>query len=335
MQIQQIPSIHRRYDQVYVSPHFDDVVASCGGRIHQQINQGKSILIVTVFSASEGIKPQVEHAGMTGALDYELRQREDRMAMQLLACDYLWLEYPEFLFRHKNQWLRYGLRYRDTAANRSLCTKLTKDLNDICQISRCSDLTLPLGVGQHMDHQIVFKAGADMSDTKGRDYTLSYYEELPYALFHFLLHYRLKQIRVRPPSYSRKNRYPGIDQRLSPKEVYGLWSSLPLVSRYSGFIKPWIYLLWILFDLYTRIPMKPPPNSLQSMPTLPETYDITTVIENKIRAILAYTSQLNGLVTPQAHIKQALVLYARSLGLPKGHFGERYWITQSLNSGCQ
>lgn len=107
MQLQNSRSIHRQYDHVYVSPHFDDVAASCSGRIFKQIEQGKSVLIVTVFTAAAAHgSPGVSNT-LKSILNYKRRRKEDRAAMQQMGVDYLWLEHPEILFRNQKSWTRY------------------------------------------------------------------------------------------------------------------------------------------------------------------------------------------------------------------------------------
>jgi LmbE family N-acetylglucosaminyl deacetylase len=38
------------YAHVYLSPHLDDAVLSCGGLIHRQVRAGQPPLVITLFS---------------------------------------------------------------------------------------------------------------------------------------------------------------------------------------------------------------------------------------------------------------------------------------------
>ena len=39
---------------VYLSPHLDDAVLSCGGAIHRAGAAGEAVLVITVFAAEAG-----------------------------------------------------------------------------------------------------------------------------------------------------------------------------------------------------------------------------------------------------------------------------------------
>jgi len=90
-----------------VSPHLDDVAASCSGRILQQVDNGESVLIVTVFTATPVRGPTLFSNDLKPILNYKRRREEDTRAMQRMGVDYLWLEHPEFLFRNKRPWVRF------------------------------------------------------------------------------------------------------------------------------------------------------------------------------------------------------------------------------------
>ena len=85
MRLENIPSIHRHYDHVYVSPHFDDVAASCGGKILEQKDRGESVLVVTVFTGTAPRDPASVSNPLKPALDYPRRRREDDTAMQRMG----------------------------------------------------------------------------------------------------------------------------------------------------------------------------------------------------------------------------------------------------------
>ena len=40
------------YPHVYLSPHLDDAVLSCGGLIHRQVVAGQRPLVVTIFAGT-------------------------------------------------------------------------------------------------------------------------------------------------------------------------------------------------------------------------------------------------------------------------------------------
>jgi hypothetical protein len=90
---------HRRfdhYDAIYFSPHLDDAVYSCAGRIAQQRRRGLRVLVVTVFG--EGEDPAFSRLAARYG-DFQARRAEDRAALARLDADYVWFNHPDCLFR--------------------------------------------------------------------------------------------------------------------------------------------------------------------------------------------------------------------------------------------
>ena len=331
MHLQNILSIHRRYDHVYVSPHLDDVAASCSGRISKQIDEGESVLIITVFTAAKTHVHKTFSNVLKSILNYKQRRKEDAIAMQRMGVDYLWLEYPEFLFRNEKPWTRYWPYYRATPNNKILCDKLIRELREICMRTGCTNLILPLGVGQHMDHQILFRAGLTLLHGRDRIYRIVFYEETPYALFPFLLTYRLKQTGIKCTFPCGSHRQPDNTRQLSTKEIYRLWSGIPSLGIHGAIIKPWAFLLVIGFHFYTHFLMKSSSGFFDGHGPFPDVCDITPFIDRKLFVISAYASQLAGPMADEQRIKTGLATYAITLGIPRGGFGERYWATPCPN----
>jgi LmbE family N-acetylglucosaminyl deacetylase len=322
MRLENIPSIHRHYDHVYVSPHFDDVAASCGGKILEQKDRGESVLVVTVFTGTAPRDPASVSNPLKPALDYPRRRREDDTAMQRMGVDHLWLEHPEVLFRTRKSWARYQPHYRVTPTHNRLCDRLRRELQEICGRTECADLMLPLGVGQHMDHQISFQAGAALLHGGNRPYRIAFYEEIPYAMFGFLLDYRLKKTGIGHTAPS---------SRLSAIETYRLVTGIAFPGTHRAIIKPWAFLSIIWLRFYTSRLVKPSSGFLGGRTPVPTLYDITPFIEGKIFVISAYASQLTGPLADEGHIRAGLSTYARGLGMPGGSFGERCWMMPSLD----
>jgi len=331
MHLQNILSIHRQYDHVYVSPHFDDVAASCSGRIFKQIDKGESVLVVTVFSAAATHGLTNFSNALKSSLNYKRRREEDTRAMQRMGVDYMWLEHPEFLFRNQRPWARYWPHYRATSNNRRLCNILIRELREICIRTNCANLILPLGVGQHMDHQLLFQAGARLLHTKDRVCRIVFYEETPYALFPFLLTYRLKKTGIKCMFLCGQHQQTDNIRQLSAREIFHLWSGIPSLGIHGAIIKPWVFLLIMGFHFYTRCLMKPSSDFFGNHGPFPEICDITPSIDRKLFVISAYTSQLVGPMADEQRIKAGLSAYASSLGIPRGGFGERYWTTPDPN----
>jgi LmbE family N-acetylglucosaminyl deacetylase len=325
MQLTHLDAIARHYDTVVISPHFDDAAASCGGRIVDRIKLGEKVLVVTVFtSRNTGEKPyRKKSAGKL--LDYDQRRAEDKAAMELLGVDFIWLGYREFLFRESIPLFRYWPCYRETPSNSTLSQALSSDFLDICRKAGCNRLVLPMAVGQHMDHQVVFQAGIHLLRKKMHPYRIIFYEDYPYILYPYMRYYRMKitgWLRMMPKS---KNDIFKPVQSSAYRDAVELLSGTPSFKLGPDIIKPLYFLPILIFGLYTQYLMKTRRNILdKGWLFLQEAYDISHTIDQKLDAIMAYRSQLAGTVLKRKRIKDAMSTYSEFIGFPKGRFCERY-----------
>src|SRR5581483_1829330 len=107
LRLTSLNDITTKYRHIFLSPHFDDVVYSCGGTLGVQVSCGLRPLVITIFSGppapNQELSPLAiqEHrkmgVGVTQEPGYaiEVRQKEDAAALDYLQADYLWLDYPE------------------------------------------------------------------------------------------------------------------------------------------------------------------------------------------------------------------------------------------------
>ncbi len=325
MQLNDIHAIQRHYDHVYVSPHFDDVAISCGGRILNQKQAGESVLVVTVFSARANQYTRISNKALQTMLDYDRRRLEDTEAMKRLSVDFLWLEFPEILFRLQSPWRRYWLTYPDTAANKRLCRQVTVRLSEICRQTQCTEIVLPLGIGQHVDHQIVFQAGLTLQHHQPHPNTASFYEELPYTLFPFLLIYRLKRTGIWHALTQQTSKHIIGNQHVSSKMLTYLLGNLPSLGIDRKFLQPGLLFMMMGVGVLARYVIQPRGVDFEDCPAIEEVEDISTHIDQKLDAISAYASQLSSPLLTRQNIKKSLATYATTLALPEGRYGERYW----------
>jgi LmbE family N-acetylglucosaminyl deacetylase len=173
------------YHSIYLSPHLDDVALSCGGQIFMQAEQGKAVLIVTVMA---GDKPgqsdskyiQELHERWQLERDAVARRRaEDTQACRILGADHLYWEIPDCIYRFDDVTSEpFYLSDEDIFGDvhPSELYLINTLANQIMALPPHDRLMVPLGVGNHVDHQITRRA-AEKSTAKG----MFYYEEYPYA----------------------------------------------------------------------------------------------------------------------------------------------------------
>ncbi len=167
---------------IYLSPHLDDGVLSCGGRIARQVRAGEHVQVVTVFAG--------DPAGDLSAFAQSLHQRwglekaavaarreEDRAALALLGAEAVHWNLPECVYRHArdgsplypSELSLWGpLHPADEILEEEVTSRIARLPGD-------AHLYVALGAGDHVDHRLVRRA----AEATGR--ALVYYEEYPYA----------------------------------------------------------------------------------------------------------------------------------------------------------
>jgi LmbE family N-acetylglucosaminyl deacetylase len=154
---------------LYVSPHADDVVFSCGGAVARDVASGRRTIVATVFS----------HAIRPG------REEDDRSAIEGLGAEFVALGFADASLRGPRYRHLEGLLRPMREPERDMVDQVQRRLESI--LPSGSKLVLPLGVGGHIDHQICHEAGRRLA---GR-FRLWFYEDMPYSFCPFSVARRL------------------------------------------------------------------------------------------------------------------------------------------------
>jgi LmbE family N-acetylglucosaminyl deacetylase len=170
---------------VYLSPHFDDAVLSCGGLIQEQTRGGTPVEIWTIFAGNPGPVPlspvaQASHAAWnTGSAEetVTLRQVEDRNAAHILGVQIHHFTILDCIYRFSPQaeWL-----YPQTVfapihpAESGLADRISAELDQ--ELKPDDILVCPLALGKHIDHVLVRVS----AERLGR--SLRYYADIPYLV---------------------------------------------------------------------------------------------------------------------------------------------------------
>jgi LmbE family N-acetylglucosaminyl deacetylase len=180
---------------IYLSPHLDDAVLSCGGAIHQQVSAGEPVLVVTLFT--EDARPGASLSGF--ALDLHrqwgnvsrpmaLRRAEDLATLSLLGAEGLHLDYLDAVYRAgtDGEWLYLDSRAlfaRVSPADPAQPAAIADRLSRLLHFDDGAVFYSPLAVGQHVDHQITHDVAKTLQE-RGllpQDCRLAFYEDYPYA----------------------------------------------------------------------------------------------------------------------------------------------------------
>ena len=179
------------YDRVYLSPHYDDAAFSCGGTIHRQHRTGRRVLVITIFAAppdpdeplSSLARGLHRHMGCEDD-PVSIRREEDRSAMARLGAESRRLEFQDCIYRGdpaRGEWFYPGMddvfgpvHPRDEPLARTIADAV----ETLCHGSSALVFYTPLGIGNHVDHQLTHLAGCLLFE---RGQAVAFYEDYPYA----------------------------------------------------------------------------------------------------------------------------------------------------------
>src|SRR5215212_5832701 len=200
---------------VFVGPHADDVALSCGGLVASLRELGQNVTILTVFSGAgpaaedptgDGLstyqreslagQPVMDALSTQGAVATDelvdaadagelmaRRRLEDETFAAFAEASIVFLDLPDAVFRGyaNDEELLNSPRDSDAAPYEILRREIAR--------LEPQRLYLPLGVGNHVDHQLCRDVGVRML-AEGRrwvmpgvDYSgiITFYEDFPYA----------------------------------------------------------------------------------------------------------------------------------------------------------
>ena len=174
---------------VYLSPHLDDAILSCGGLLCQQVHDGLRPLVVTCFAGLpdyQTLSPFAarQHRSWGHPQDpVSLRRGEDAAAMSHLGVEYQHWNYLDCIYRRHPDSGKFlyaseqALFSPMDPADRKLVQQLLGECRPSFQ-EATSILYAPLSVGQHVDHQVVLRAALEL---RMSGFQVRFFEDYPYA----------------------------------------------------------------------------------------------------------------------------------------------------------
>ena len=169
---------------IYLSPHLDDAVFSCGGLIWEQTSSRDQVEIWTICAGDPPDRVYSPFAiqlhkdwGLSENM-IKIRREEDQKACQILGARPRYFPYLDCIYRKSPQGEFYyqseesifgGLHPQDMP----LIDLIVEDLSD--QLPSDVRIVAPLGIGNHVDHDLTRKASSRLK------LAVDYYAEYPYV----------------------------------------------------------------------------------------------------------------------------------------------------------
>jgi len=193
-------------NRVYLSPHFDDAIFSCGGLIWEQVQQGDNVQIWTICAGDippGDLSPFAEslhQRWQTGREAIAIRKSEDKRACERVGADFRHFNYPDCIYRRAPSVVVAeendedandpamtvnaveGYLYQSdeelfgpiNPLEAGLIQNLAHRLAEL--LPEQVELVCPLAIGGHVDHRLT-RAAAESSGRR-----LWYYADVPYVL---------------------------------------------------------------------------------------------------------------------------------------------------------
>ena len=170
---------------VFLAPHPDDAVLSCGGWIYQLAQNGERPIVITLFGGDRSEDAPLSDFARSLQARWQLgndaparRRDEDRAACDRLGCYLIHLPFADAVYRtDENNQPLYDSEEAIFGAIReaTIVDRVTEALRPrVRQVSNAR-LVIPLTAGLHVDHVITRLAAERLHEDA------IYYEDYPYA----------------------------------------------------------------------------------------------------------------------------------------------------------
>jgi LmbE family N-acetylglucosaminyl deacetylase len=180
------------HDHLFLSPHPDDVVLSCGGLVWELAQAGNRVRVITVMAGSapeplphSPLIAEIHQRWGLGDNPYRQRRAEDRAALESLGAEVIFMDWLDCIYRtdltgralYTNDDELFGaLQPADPLA--------TAELN-LSPYLPFHVVYIPLGAGQHVDHRLVRQHALNwLTDRQNQRLPLPqvyFYQEYPYS----------------------------------------------------------------------------------------------------------------------------------------------------------
>lgn len=229
----------QKFDAIFLSPHLDDAVLSCGHTIHSLTKKNKKSLVVTVFAASQtdfenfssDSQAFLKKSGNQSFSQlFTQRKKEDNQALKILGAQSLHLANIDagFRFSKSKESIYPSNRHvfggKIHPKEQVFIRKLYQTFDSILTQHAHSktQIFLPLAIGNHVDHHIIFNYFTHLS------HQYVFWEDVPYRNHPQQLFSRLTHL---PSRIQLQKKYVFSNQKIKYQAI------LAYQSQFTGLIK--------------------------------------------------------------------------------------------------
>jgi O-antigen/teichoic acid export membrane protein/LmbE family N-acetylglucosaminyl deacetylase len=179
---------------LFISPHLDDAVLSCGGYIARLAAAGEKVVIVTFFTADIGQREPVSWLAQrnlrawnmhSSSTPFAERRVEDQVAASRLGAETLHMGLLDAMYRRKangeflypTSTVEVPIDPEDRSVTGEVLQRMLREVARRFEGSGGISWFVPLGIGGHVDHVLV----RDSAEAVFGPDSLAYYEEIPYV----------------------------------------------------------------------------------------------------------------------------------------------------------
>ena len=186
---------------LFLSPHYDDIPLSAGATVRLLADRGLAPETLVVFGSepdragplSAFAQAMHERWGLSANEVIASRQAEEAAAAAVLGARTRVLPFRDAIYRGDHYLSNDDLFGTPATEEASLPAAIAASLDLADSPDATTRIFAPLGVGKHVDHQIVHLAGHELA---ARGWDVWFYEDIPYALKPMALDARLAEIRA-------------------------------------------------------------------------------------------------------------------------------------------
>lgn len=163
---------------IFLSPHPDDGIFSCGGLITKLVNQGNEVQVITIYSvmpSAENIPPKLRKY-----IDYSDVLEEDKAALSFLGAKYHHKGILSSVFIDPEKTFKPVQIFKAPKQKMKGFKNLNTIKNEIAEIISKTPrpiIYIPFGIGNHIDHMEIFFAAMRYLAEGGNPRLFRFYED--------------------------------------------------------------------------------------------------------------------------------------------------------------